>query len=167
MFGHHLISSSKPVESNWFILPCKFQLQWQMLILFYFQLQAPASSLSCYPKEQLLGGITCPSPVQVISPAPGPCQQNPRSARGKLALTSFMQKREFWAVCLPVVFFFLEKPKHVHSCRQWYRPTGCFKTLKNLTRQKPLYCSQVSSMQCVTSEAVFPQCITTGVTHSK
>lgn len=34
------------------------------------------------------------SPVQVISAAPGPCQQNRRSACGKLALTYFMQKRE-------------------------------------------------------------------------
>ncbi|XP_016151446.1 gamma-aminobutyric acid receptor subunit beta-2-like [Sinocyclocheilus grahami] len=41
--------------------------------------KAPASSSSRYPKEQLPGGITCPSPVQVISPAPGPCQQNRRS----------------------------------------------------------------------------------------
>ncbi|KAL1252381.1 hypothetical protein QQF64_017074 [Cirrhinus molitorella] len=57
--------------------------------------EAAALSLSRYPKEQLPGGITCPSPVQVISPAPGPCQQNRRSARGKLALTSFMRKREF------------------------------------------------------------------------
>ncbi len=69
------------------------------------------------------------------------------------------------SVCLlcGFILFFYDKPKHVHSCRQRYRPTGCFKTLKNLTRQEPRFYSQVSSMQCMTAEAVF----TARVTHSK
>lgn len=170
MFGHHLISSSKPVERHWFILPCKFHLWWQMLILFYFQLQAPASNLWRYPKEQLLGGITCPSPVQVISQHLGHVSRTVGQPAGSSRWPLLCRSESFeQSVCLlcGCFFFFFDKLKHVHLCRQRYRPTGCFKTLKNLTRQEPRYCSQVSSMQCVTSEDVFPQCITTGVTHSK
>ncbi len=103
-------------------------------------------------------------------PAPGPCQHYRRSARGKLALTSFMRKREVWAVCLPVVwiffFFFFWKAEACALVQTAIQTNWLLQTLKNLTRQEPHYCSQVSSMQCVTSEDVFPQCIATRVTHS-
>lgn len=101
-------------------------------------------------------------------PSTWPCQPNHRSAHGKLALTSFMRKRAFWAACLPDVwiYLFFDKSKHGHSYRQQYRPTGCFKKQKNLTRQKPHYCSQVSLIQCVTPEVVSPQWFTRGVTQN-
>lgn len=131
-----------------------------MLILFYF-----SSAFNCRHLLQayhVIQGNTCreKSHVQVLSmwfpQHLGHVSRTIGQPAGSLRWPLLCGREHFeQSVCLMCGFFFFDKPKHVHSCRQQYRPTGCFKTLKNLTRQEPHYCSQDSSMQSMTPE-VFP-----------
>lgn len=121
--------------------------------VFHIQLQAPAPSLSHYPKEQLPGGITCQVLSRWFPQHLGRVSRTVGQPAGS-SLWPLLCRRES----------FFDKPKHVHSCRQRYRPTGCFWKLKESyqTQEQP-YSSQVSSVQCVTTDVGSTLWITRGV----